>query len=489
MKTSDKHLAVKGIGYATAAKLITYLFSAVSSVVLGRCLVAHDYGIASFAFMFVAFMEKFADIGIGSALIQRDRLDEEIIDTAFTLKFVIGSLIAVVTISASSAVEYLMPNGNASRAVQMLALSFLFNNIYFLPNALLSRDMDFKKISLAETGVNFVNSAVSIVMALMGYGYWSIIAAYLASSFLGALVQSLLRPVRVTFRMNRAVAGELVNFGGYLFLTGLFAFLIANLANFIIGSVKGAAELGYFTIAFTWGSMICLIMYSIVLRVTFPLMAKLQSDLEELKNSYLKTVEYSGYAIVLANCVLFVVSREFLVLVLGHGSGKWLPALAALRIICVYGVIRGLLEPVGQVMVAMGATRVLFKANLIACLVGLVTIYPALVHFGIEGVAWSVTLSYLSQYFTFYRFLKLNLKIVPAELWSAVKPSLLAGVPVLLVFAAFSGTSAQNLLFLLGKALLAAAIYLVTLGLVTRWEILQVVRAYLVERKKLGQAT
>ncbi|GFO69184.1 lipopolysaccharide biosynthesis protein [Geomonas limicola] len=489
MKTTDKHLAVKGIGYATAAKLITYLFSAASSVVLGRCLVAHDYGIASFAFMFVAFMEKFADIGIGSAIIQRNRLDDEIIDTAFTLKFVIGSAIALVTIFASGVVEYLMPNGNASRAVQMLALSFLFNNIYFLPNALLSRDMDFKRISLAETGVNFVNSAVAITMALLGFGYWSIIVAYLASSFLGALVQSLMRPVRITFRMNLVVAKELVNFGGYLFLTGLFAFLIANLANFIIGSVKGAAELGYFTIAFTWGSMICLIMYSIVLRVTFPLMSKLQSDLAELKSSYLKTVEYSGHAIVLANCVLFVVSREFLVLVLGHGSGKWLPALAALRIICAYGIIRGLLEPVGQVMVALGATRVLFKANLIACLVGLITIYPALKYFGIEGVAWSVTVAYLSQYLTFYRFLKLNLKIGPAELWSAVKPSFVAAVPVFLLFLAFSGSYASTIPLLAGKALLAVVIYLVTLGLVTRWEILQVVREYLVERKKLSQPT
>lgn len=488
MKTTDRELTVKGIGYASVAKVVTYLFSAVSSVVLGRCLVANDYGVASFAFMFVTFMDKFADIGIGSAIIQRKQLDERTINTAFTLKFIIGVVTALLTFCASSAVEHLMHNKDAVKAVRFLALSFLFNNIYFLPNALLTREMNFKKISLAEGGVFFVNAAVSVVLALLGYGYWSIITAYLVSSFLSALVQALLRPVRVTFQMDLTVAKELVHFGGYLFLTGLFAFLISNLANFVIGSVKGAEQLGYYTIAFNWGSMICLIMYSVVLRVTFPLMSKLQGEVDELKNSYLKTVQYSGYLIVLANLYLFVVSREFLVVILGHGSEKWLPALASLRIICLYGIIRGLLEPVGQVMVALGATRVLFMANLIACAVGIATIYPAIHYFGIEGVAWSVTVSYLSQYLTFYLFLKANLKIVPAELWNAVKPSLLAAAPVLLVFLAFSETYRPSFTLLLTKSVLVAAGYLVTLGVVTRWEALQMVRGYLAERKKLTQA-
>jgi O-antigen/teichoic acid export membrane protein len=124
----------------------------------------------------------------------------------------------------------------------------------------------------------------------------------------------------IRFRFDFRIARELVGFGGYLFLSGLFAFFIFNVDNFIIGSVKGAKELGYYAVAFNWASMICLIMYSVVLRVIFPVMAKLQDQVMEIRSAYLKTLEYSSYLIVLANIALFVISKEFLVSVLGHGS-------------------------------------------------------------------------------------------------------------------------------------------------------------------------
>src|SRR5580692_3947095 len=110
---SDENGTFKNIRYNSIAKMLTYLSSAASSIVLGRCLLASDYGIVSFAFIFVNFMERFADIGIGSAIIQRKELDETTLYTAFSLKFVIGVAVTGATFLLSALVPYFIDNPDA----------------------------------------------------------------------------------------------------------------------------------------------------------------------------------------------------------------------------------------------------------------------------------------------------------------------------------------------------------------------------------------
>lgn len=481
----ERHTFVN-IGYTTVARMLMYVFSAIASVVLGRCLLASDYGIVSFALVFVSFMDKFSDIGIGSAIIQRKHLDETTLSTAFTLKFIIGCLAAVATFLISTVVPYFFDNPNAVTIIQLMSLCFLFNNVYFLPSSLLVREMNFKTITIVETATGFLNSLIAIVLALNGYGYWSIVLGYIVSNFFSAASLALIKPVTIRFRLDARVAKELVDFGGYLFLAGLLAFLISNIDNFIIGTVKGAKELGYYAVAFNWSAMICLIMNSVVLRVIYPVMAKLQDRKQEMKDSYLKTLEYSAYIIVLANLVLFVISKEFLINVLGRGSDKWLPALAALRILCFYGIIRGLLEPISQVIMALAKTSVLFKANLVAAVLEIAAIYPALKYYGLTGVAFTVTFAYLSQYFIYYHFLKTHLQIRTNDLLKAVRPSVFASIPIVVAYLIFHDNYAVDLSMLLVKMLSIVSVYIVCLGFVTDWEFFRILWHLMHKQERVG---
>lgn len=481
MTSKPEQRALRNIGYTSIAKAVTYVSSAASSIILGRCLLASDYGVVSFAFIFLSFMDKFADIGIGTAIIQRKELNENVLFTAFTLKFIFGVTVTVVTFILSTLVTHFTDNDSVVVVLKVLSLCFLFNNISFIPTATLTREMNFKRISVVETIVSFCNSVIAIGLALNGYGFWSIVFANLFSNLLSAILLVLCKPVSVGFRVDLTVARQLVSFGGYLFFSGLLAFFMSNVDNFIIGTVKGTESLGYYALAFNWGSMVCLIMYSVVLRVIFPVMAKLQDQVMDLKSTYLKTIEYSGYVIVLANVALFATSREFLVGILGHGTDKWLPALTALRILCCYGIIRGLLEPVGQVVAAIGKTRVIFHANVAASIIESAAIYPALKYYGIEGVAFVVTIAYLTQYFVFYFYLKNHMRVTLSELIKAIKPSVIAATPVLFLFLLLSPYQSGSIFFFFMKSLMVLAVYGTTLGMVTDWKFLRTLKRHLID--------
>lgn len=483
---SYEHLTLRGIGYNSIAKLLMYVFSAIASVVLGRCLLASDYGIVSFAFIFINFMANFADFGIGSALVQRKELDKTALDTAFTMKLLIGIAVVIATLGLSSLAPIFFDDPQVVVIIRLLSLYFLITTISFLPTALLTREMDFKKISLAEITLSVLNSLVAIVLALKGYGYWSIVVAYLFANVVSAVMLYLFRPVPLKLHFDRNIAREFFNFGGYLFLAGLLVFLIFNLDNLIIGSINGAKDLGYYAIAYNWGSMICLLMYMVVLRVIFPLMAKVQDQEARMRTAYLKTVEYSGYLVIMVNVILFTVSRDFLVTILGQNSDKWLPALAALRILCLYGILRGLIEPIGQVIIARGDTKTLFKANTVASLFEAAAVYPALRYYGIEGIAWTVTLAYLLQGFVYYPYLKNRLQVRISDLARAVRPSFCAAVPILLFFPLLAGSHERSIVIILLKMLLLALAYIGILGIITRWELARLVGGLLAGRERSG---
>lgn len=460
-----------------------YAFSAVASIILGRCLLASDYGIVSFAFIFINFMGNFADFGIGSALIQRKELDESALYTAFTLKCILGGAALVLTFALSALAPLFFDNPQIVVIIRLLSLYFLITIISFLPISLLTKAMDFKKISIAEITLSLVNSLLAIILALSGYGYWSIVVAFLCANVVSSAMLYIFKPVALRLRLDGKIVREFVSFGGYLFLSGLLVFFTFNLDNFVIGTINGSNDLGYYAIAYNWGSMVCVIMYMVVLRVVFPLMVKLQDEGSQIRNAYLKTVEYSGYLVILVNILLYSVSKEFLVCILGQNTDKWLPALTSLRILCFYGILRGLLEPIGQVIIAKGDTKILFKANIVATLFEAATVYPALKYYGIEGVASIVTIAYLLQYLIFYSYLKNQLQIRIADIAKAVWPSLCAALPMVILYPFIAEYQEGSVVLFLAKASAMAALYVVTLGILTRWELFKLVGGLLASSK------
>ena len=144
---------------------------------------------------------------------------------------------------------------------------------------------------------------------------------------------------------------------------GILVFLILNMDNFLVGSKMGSAKLGYYALAFTWGSFICGLLYDTVNNVLFPAFSAIQDDTAAMRRWYLKTVDMVGFVAVVANTALLANVHFFLVTFLGKGTDKWVPAATALKILCVYGIMRVITEPISNCIMARGRTKILLHAT------------------------------------------------------------------------------------------------------------------------------
>ncbi len=475
----NEHLKVKttvNLSVNLISKLFTFFLASITTIVLARKLSPGDYGIVGFAMIFIDFLTNFNDLGISSGIIQKERVEDRELYTAFTLKLLLALLLFLTSFLWGNISQRIFDNPAVMAVVVVLSTEFLINSLGFLPTTILSRELKFKRLTVPQISGQLVGTTVAIVAACTGFRYWSIVFSSLASRLAITVIVCMLRPVPLKLQWDAASAKQQLRFGSHIFLSGLMSFMLVNADNFITGSVAGAAVLGFYAVAFNWAAKAPGIITGTVHPVMLSTFSRLQHERESLKSGYLKLLEYVSFASILANVLLLILSKELLTLVLGAGTGKWLPALAALRILCIYGVIRAILEPVASLVIATGRQALMLKSTAIVAAVEILLLYPALRYFELKGIALVVTFSYAVQYLIYFPALRRELGLPYASIFRAVLPAVMAGC-VLAVFGVvldqFVCTSWSSLAI---KPVLGCCFYLLTYGFTTRWKILKEVK-------------
>ncbi|MFZ4860144.1 MAG: lipopolysaccharide biosynthesis protein [Desulfuromonadaceae bacterium] len=453
-----------------------------ANIILSRELIAADYGVAGFAMICVAFMKNFSGFGINRAAVHAAEFDEKAMATAFTLRQIIGVIAFGITIAFSGLAEHFIDHKAITSVIRVLAFAILIDNFSLVSTIHLERNLKFSVISLAETGLTAASSIIAILLALNGFKYWSIVYAFLAANTVFVAITFWYMPYRFKFSIDTEIAKQYLRYGSTVFLTGLLSFAVFNMDNFIVGSVAGVSQLGYYAIAFNWGSMVCSIMGTVVFGVLFPTFSRMQGDLERMKQAYLKIVQYTALLSVLCNVGLFCVADNFLITVLGKGTDKWLPSLMTLRILCLYGIIRSLIEPATSLLMAQGKAHIALKASLLVALVELALVYPAIKYGGIEVVGIAVLFAYMCQLAIYLPALHKTNNIRLIEIVKITWPALVAGGITLLGYLLLNGLFTHGLLKLVVSVFLLTSVYLLFYGVLTRWRIFHQLRDLLPAR-------
>jgi O-antigen/teichoic acid export membrane protein len=472
MSDSLKAKTVSNMSYNLVAQFIGFGIRLVSSIILTQILAPSDYGINAFAMIIIGFVLQFNDMGINTAVVRQATLTDTELYTAFTLKLIIAIVLCSVLILAAPLTRHFFDNPDVVTVVRVLALSFMINAFTFIPNILLTRDLNYKLLSQVNIVGSIIVTALTIMLAYQGFGYWSLVFSSLANSLFTMVAMNYLRPKTIRLMVDTESARQFFSFGMNLFFLGLISFAILNFDNLLVGSIRGATELGYYGLAFNWGSFAFSLISSIGITVLVPTFAKFQHDRPKVKAAFLQLFEGAGLLAVLINCTLFLCSHEFLYYVLGKGTDKWLPALPVLQIFCLYGILRAVIITVGPPLLAIGNTRVFLISDSLLAVVQFILIYPVLTRYGIEGLAVLVTAAYSLQYFVYFPALKREIDLTFGETLAALTPVAIAGCVALAVGLLLFPRLPTGLVWMLVKGVITVVVVLLTHGLCTGWKLL-----------------
>jgi O-antigen/teichoic acid export membrane protein len=464
----SKAKTFRNIIYTGFTKGINAVCVGLATTVVARNLSATDYGLIGFTTIIITFLYQFSEIGLIHAAVRRPVLQPRSLQTAFTLKVVLGSGAFVVALMIAPFARHFLDHPATSAVIRILSLNFLLSTIGFLPRVVLTRQANYRALMMPAAAGAVAQCILTIVLVLHGWTYWAVVVANVAATVVTGIVLQFTRRIPVYFYLDWLDAKEYLRFCIPLLGSGVMTFLIFNLDNFLVGTSMGSAQLGFYALAFTWATFVVRLLNESVNSVLLPTLSAVQNDSFAIRRWYLKTIDLTAFVSVIANTALLTNAHWFLTF-LGKGTDKWLAAEASLQILCAYGILRACIEPIGPSLMALGDTKTIWSANVLIGVVEVTLLLLALRTGRIEMVAAAVLVAYACAAFVYLPYLSRELSITVPDLvlriWP-VGPALIAGCLATSLLPPSLGTS---LVGLTARGLFTGLVVALSHGLCTRF--------------------
>lgn len=385
-----KTQTVSGIKWQVGVSLLHKIISFAATIILARLLGPSDFGLFALTMVVVSSFELFKSIGIDSALIRKKDNFEIAANTAFVIIPLLGVILYVVLNFGAPIIGKMLNNSKIINVVRVLGITFVFSCFAKIPQSLLERNLQFKQISIGEFVSAIVFSLSAIILALLRFGVWSLVYAYIIKILCFSIIIWSYSKWKPVFSFDKKIALEMLNFGKFVFLASVAWFLRMNLDNLMVGNLLGVTMLGYYAIAFNIANFGADYFGNKVYRVIYPAYSKLQDDRHALRTLFLKTLKHISIIAFPLGIGIFLLGGDFLRIAYGE---KWLHAISVLRILAFAGIFNVLPAATGAVFLAIGKPKISFFTTIIQVTMFFLFISPMTRAFGINGVGFIVSAS------------------------------------------------------------------------------------------------
>jgi PST family polysaccharide transporter len=418
----------------------------VVGVLLARLLTPADFGVAALAYVVLGLAQPLGDLGLGSALVQRARLSDRHIRAAFTCSVLGGVGIAAVMIAAAPFGTAVMRDAKVAPVLRLLSVGIALRGTSVVAEALLRRNLDFRRQFLIETTSYVVGyGGVAVALALLGHGVWSLVWGGLTQTLISSIAQ--LAVVRHPIRPLLAARElqELLGFGLGAAASACVNYVALNGDYFVIGRLMGAFDLGLYTRAYGLMNLPHTYAAGVMSGVMFPVFAQVQGEPARVRSAYLLVTRLTAMIAAPAMTTMAIVAPH---LVRGFYGPQWTGAVVPLQILSIAGYFRALYHLGGIVAQSVGRVygELWRQVTYAAAVVGGTLVGS---RYGLPGVAIGVSAAILYMFMATGQ-LALRATATPWRMYLRVQVAAIAT-------AVFTGAVALAVRLLLEAAHLSAA--------------------------------
>jgi O-antigen/teichoic acid export membrane protein len=404
--------------------------------VLARLLTPADFGLLAMVATFTRLIELFRDLGLGTVTVQRTDISQQQVSYMFWVNVAIGVGSTALTAALAPVAAWFYGEPDLTGITLVLATAFLFSGISVQHQALMRRQMKFSALAWLRVGSSVGSVAVGMVAALLGAGYWALVAMSLASAVImnfGLWLICDWRPGPP--RRGDETTSALLAFGGNLTGTRLLAFFARNLDNILIGKMWGGDALGFYSKAYQLLMLPIQQLTAPVTGVVVPALSRLQDDPERFRSYYRKAIQAVSSITMPIVVFTFVAADELVLLVLGS---QWGDTAVIFRLLVPAAFVGTFNGAAGWVWVALNQTDRQLRWGLIATPFYIVA-FGVGVLWGPEGVAIGFSTAQCVLRYAGLAYCYQTSFLGFRDLWSAIwRPSvasIVAGASLLAVHA------------------------------------------------------
>ena len=324
---------IRNVGWLGAAELVNRVFRLGTTVTLARVFTTQDYGLMAVIYTIFDLATVFIfKGGIGAKIIQTE--SEKVNDTcntAYWLNWLLCGSLFTIQCLAAYPISIFYNNERLILPICLISAMYLVYPFFLVHCALIERENRLKIIAICTAVQSILINIITVVLALLGFGFWSIVWSMLLTIPVWFVItwknHSWRPPSKISFQDWQAIVNFSKNILGVEFLTKLRL----NLDYLIVGRFLGVEQLGLYYFAFNAGSGITNNIVNSLMSALFPHLCDSNSDRQKLQVRYyksLKTITLTVIPIVLLQSML---SPLYVPIIFGD---KWIGAIPILILIC-----------------------------------------------------------------------------------------------------------------------------------------------------------
>ena len=396
----------------------------VVALVLARLMTPTEYGTISLITIFIAIANTFVQSGFATALIQGKDVEEEDYSSVFWVSMLLAVLCYCVLFIGAPWIADYYRTPVLRDLVRVMGLVLFPGAVVSIQTAFVSRNLRFRQLFQSTMIAVIVSGAVSIVLAMKGFGVWAMATQQMVYYFslMAVMFFTIKWYPRIVFRTGRLK--KLFSFGWKILVSGLIDAVWQNIYGLIIGKKYSSADLGAYNRGEQFPKIIATNLSAAIQSVMLPAYSREQDDPDTLRRMASRSIRLSAFVIFPMMAGLAAVARPLVVLLL---TEKWMVAVPYLVLLAVsYGVY-----PIHiinlQVMNAMGRSDLFLKLEIIKKAIGVVILLLSIS----LGIWPMLILKVFDEYLCTIINAAPNKKLIgygPMSQWKEVLPTLIISI-------------------------------------------------------------
>lgn len=425
-------------------------------IILARILSPNDYGIIALLTIFISLANVFIQSGFNTALIQKKNIKEEDFSSVLYISLAVSTLLYIVLFLASPFIADFYKIAELKQVLRVLSIILFFGAFNSIQNAIIARNMQFKKLFIASVFSILISGVVGITLAYSGFGVWALVAQQIINQASITIIFwfTLKWRPKLTFSINRV--GNLFSYGWKILVSYLIDTIYMNLRGLIVGKVYTSNMLAFYNRGDQFPQLIVNNLNGSIQSVMLPTLSAEQENIKRVKELVRRSIVTSSFLIFPLMIGLAVVGEPLIIILL---TDKWLPCVPFMQIFCLSYALWPIHTSNLQAINALGRSDIFLKLEIIKKILGVIILIISM-FYGVYAIALGQLLSgIISSFINAYPNLKL-LNYGYKEQVKDIFPSLILSLIMGLVAYSILFLNLSSYLTLVIQVFIGATVYI-----------------------------
>ena len=335
-----------GFIWNIAGKVIRQASILFVSIVLARILDVSEFGIVGLGMAFVMISQVFVDFGLVSGIIKQKEISKKIFDVVFTVSLLSSFAISGLIFFSILVYEFLYGSKQILLVIKFLAFIPIITSLGMVPLSSLTREMNFKSISIISIYSTIFGGVVGIGLAISGSGVFALVWQQICSTVLKSALLLYNSTYKPKLNFHFSSISHLLSYSVWIFLDDLFRRLFLKADTFFVATMFSTTALGYYSRAESFGSQVTTFTTESFSNVLFPAYSSVQDSIGDLSIIYYNSLRVVSFVTILISGYLFIVSEDLVITLFGQ---KWIPSIIIFQIF----ILRVFIVPINIIAVRL----------------------------------------------------------------------------------------------------------------------------------------